>query len=787
MILLSLLFVQSAVKLDAPRTAFIRGESASIRLVSAEAAVVETGGFQQATVPGGGTYILDTAKLAPGEYEVTATAGSGKATLKVTLVDAPNPERFPVWKWGGTAPKSFGYFAERGFTGVGSPMISAPLVAGIKSTNDIKLSLDEAIKYGFDYGLYLNPLADARWRTMPDVQAERFDGQKLPIPYPREEAVAAYTDEVARSVNAMFGGHPAFKQALLGSEFQLDYSFSKKAATLGLSEGGVEVRSAAIINQPGTNKPKNGIIEDDNPRYRYLKWWFHRGMGDAALNAGMARILGSRAQNLTTWHDPYRLAPVRGSAEGLSAISTWTYAQPDMTRLLYTRVLQAAAKPAGQRVMQTITLFLYPRFVESVAGSVTGLENDKPGGSDYYTAGPDFASEALWLAFSQRPDILGVYFGGLLQPNDPNVDTRRASPETFEAIGRVVRELIEPYGPAIRAGKPQPAKVAVLMSAAAIWLGDAPKNVGYPNEQVLPYCSLLAMNHVPFEVLLDEDITGGRLAEFDVLVMPQAGAITRSMLERIRAFMSAGGKVIADRALSPELKGATLTDYDFTFQKRVDGVELSKGNAVTAEQNRERMEALAKDLGSKLPALSKFAEADSPRALVNVVESGPVKYVFVVNDNRAFGPRFGASKLHMENGVPLSTRVTIHSQDAVYDALTGSRMTNRAFTVDLPTAGGKVYVVVPAEPAAPEIQVPTMAPGQPATISAKVGPSKGSYPTRIQVSDPGGKSRLDWFVAGKDGLAKAAFLPAENDPAGTYTVTVTDMVTRKVGTATFIR
>lgn len=787
MILLALALLQTPIKIEAARAVFQRGEVATLRIVSSQPAEVDTGGFQRATVQPSGEYRLETAKLAPGTYTVTAKSGASTGTLKVTLVDAPNPDRFPIWKWGGTAPRSFAYYAQRGFTGVGSPMVSAPLVPGAKSTTDIKLSLDEALRHGFDYGLYLNPLLDARWKGLPETLAERHDGQKLPIPYPRDPSVKSFAEEVARSVAATFGKHPAFGQALLGSEFQLDYNFGERAATYGMAEAGVDVRTAAIVNQPAANKPKDGVIEDDNPRYRYLKWWFHRGMGDAEVNSAMARILAGENPRALSWHDPYRLAPVRGSAEGLGALSTWTYAQPDMTRLLYTRVLQAAAKPSGQRVMQTITLFLYPRFVQSVAGSVTGLENDKPGGNDYFTAGPDFATEAIWMAFSQRPDVLGVYFGGLLQPDDPNVERERASPETFDAIGKVVRDLVEPYGPAIRAGRPMRARVAVLLSAASLWLGENPRNVGYPNEQILPYCSLLAMNHIPFEVILDEDVTAGRLSDFEVLVMPQAGAITRSMLERIQRFAASGGKIVADKALSSEVKAAIRTDYDFTFQRRVDGVELSKGNAVTAEENRKNMEALAADLRGKFPQTTKFAEADSPRAIVNVVENGPLKFVFVVNDNRELGPRFGSSKLHLEKGTPLTTRVTIRTGDPVYDVSTGEKVPAGSFAAQLPGAGGKLFVVVPQGIPDPTVSIPTMEAGKPARIVATLGPKSGGYPVRIEILDPTGKPRVDWYLATKDGAASATFLPAENDPAGTYTVRVTDLVTRKTLTGSFAR
>lgn len=779
--LILLLGAQASLKIDSPRTVFVRGETATFS-VAGGAAEWDADGLQKAS---GAQYQLSTATLAPGEYTITAHSGTQVGKAKVTLVDAPNPERFAVWKWGGTSPRSFAYFSDRGFTGAASPMISAPQDPAAKATTDIKLSADQAAKYGIDYGIYLNPLMDPAWKAKPEVQAEKFDGSKLAIPYPRDPEVMDQAARTAQWVADTFKFYPAWKQSLLGSEFQLDYNFGPKAVQPGQAEANVDVRKGAIIKQPAENLPKEGVIEDDNPRYKYLKWWFHKGMGDAALNKRMSDVLKTANPNLTTWHDPYRLAPVYGAAAGLDAISSWTYAQPDMTRLLFTRVMQAAAKPEGQKVMQTVTLFTYPRFIQSITGSPGSLEHDKPDGNDYLTAGPDFAREATWMAFSQRPDILGYYYGGMLQPDDPNVDKGRASPETFDAIGDVIHGLVEPYGPAIREGKPEKAAVAVLLSAAAIWMGDQARYPGYPNEQILPYCSLLAMNHVPFEVVLDDDIVNGKLSGYQVLVMPQAGALTRSMLGKIQQFAGGGGKVIADKSLIASIPGAIKTDYDFSFQNRVDGVALSQGNAVTADENRRKMEDFASDLRSKLPQISRSADADSPRAIINVVEAGPVKYVFVVNDNRDFGPRFGGAKLNMEKGVPLSTKVTIHG-GTVYDAMTGAKV-SASIAADLPAAGGKLYVVLPGDAGEPTIAVPAMEVGKPATITVKAGPSSGSYPVRIEVLDPTGKARVNWCVATHGGAAKATFLPAENDPNGTYTVRATDLVTRKVVKETFER
>lgn len=761
------------------RTVFVRGEQIAIPV--SQATSCDIGGLLKQEVPAGGTFAIDTLRLRPGEYTVRL----GTSSAKISLVDAPNPWRYPVWKWGGTAPRSFSYWAARGFNGVSSPMVTSVPAPDAKQTKDIKLSLEDAARLGLDYGVYVNPLFDSKWKTDTGNQAEKFDGSKLAKPYPRRPAVVEDAKAVAAGVAATFGAYPAWRHSLLGSEFQLDYDFSDFAVQLGREEASVDVKTAGIIRQPAVNLPKDGLIEDDNPRYRYLRWWFHRGMGDANLNAVMATTLKAVRPDILTWHDPYRLAPTLGSASGLDAISTWTYCQPDMTRLFYTRVLQAAASADRQRVMQTITLFLYPQFVQSTAGATASLENDKPGGNDFYTAGPDFARVATWLTFSQRPDILSYYYGGTLQPDDPSVDRHRASPETFDAIGEVVRDLVEPFGPAILTGKPEKAKVAVLLSAAAVWLGDSPKLPGYPNEQILPYCSLLAMNHVPFDVVFDDDVVAGRLKNYDCLVLPQAGALTRSMHREIVAFAASGKRVIADSSLKASVPGAIIKAYDFTFQRQVDGVELSKGHAVLAHESRARMEGYAADLAPHVAAYRGKATAESPRAIVNTVECGDIRFVFVVNDNRDYGPRFGSAKLHMDQGVPLETRVNLGAGVA-YDAMTGQRLPSNSLTVTLPAAGGKLYVVSPKPIGGLSVTPPSSwAAGQRSAINAEVAGANGTLPLRFTLRDAAGGVRLNWCVPAVQGRAKIDYAPAENDPPGAYTIEVENLATRERVTKSF--
>src|SRR5262249_51208130 len=158
------------------------------------------------------------------------------------------------------------------------------------------------------------------------------------------------------------------------------------------------------------------------------------------------------------------------------------------------------------------------------------------------------------------------------------------------------------------------------------WFTTIPRGVGYVNEQILPFCTLLMMNHVPFEVLLDEDIREGRLKEYDALVIPRGDTLTRDVHARIVAFARDGKKVIAAQTLRAAVPGAAVTHFDFGFERDVNGRALAAGRAITAEEHRTRMEAYAEQLRPLLAGLSGPAESDSKRALLNTLESGDVRY-----------------------------------------------------------------------------------------------------------------------------------------------------------------
>ena len=67
--------------------------------------------------------------------------------------------------------------------------------------------------------------------------------------------------------------------------------------------------------------------------------------------------------------------------------------------------------------MQTISLWVYQQFVMPDDNSLKEILRDRPAFSSGFTNGPDYAREAMWVVFSQRPDILSFYYAGRLYPN----------------------------------------------------------------------------------------------------------------------------------------------------------------------------------------------------------------------------------------------------------------------------------------------------------------------------------------------------------------------------------
>jgi hypothetical protein len=804
------------------RHAYVRGEEIVILFRTAAGTVVFdiSGWFPQTVDVQGGqaSYVVDSRHLRAGEYEVRARTvkgirGGETAIFPLTIAPKPNLQKYPVWHWGTVQAHNLDYWVKRGFNGFRVGVVREPLKANDKSIEMMQRTLEQGVRLGVDIGVHFHPLLWSGWKRNEQSRCLLSTGKRDPQKvYPLEQEVMQHAEKTVKSWVNRFFEYPSFRHAHLSSEYVTPFCLNEIAQQLSQQEIGIDIQQyfrpglepskwgrIKLEYLPESLLPVNGIISDDNSIFRLLTWWWKRGNGIKELNSNMAIAIRSLRPDVLIWHDPYRLSPVYGTHTGLDCISTWTYGHPDIKRLAYTKVLQAAAKRDNLKVMQTITLLVYGRFVMPTRNRFANLMLDKSDKDLRFTNGPDYAREAIWLVLSQRPDFITFFYKGSLAPNKSKQSPSVISPETFDAIGETSRTLIEPYGPAILQCKTQKAKVAVLLSYSAILFRQAQHWQGFPNESILPICNLLMMNHIPFDVLLEEDLVDHKLFDYDILLLPYGNTLAETAHRRIIDFSRKGQVIVADRILQPSIPGATFLDMDFNFIKLVDGRSLKKGNYVTAEEYQARMEELSQKLESSFDSIAKPWECNSKQVILNELVSGSIRYVFVINDKKTYGPRFGRWKLIQEAGIKqiAKIKVKVSEKSAIYDAISKALVEYRLkgnmaeLSLALPPAGGKLLAILPEAIQKMLIIGPSSADrGMSHELRIRVVDVKGksvngSVPLRIDVTDP--LNRLSEYscytstvFSEKNGwIATISFLPAINDLPGEWKFKITDLLSGK--------
>ncbi|MFW5635491.1 MAG: histidine ammonia-lyase, partial [Thermodesulfobacteriota bacterium] len=88
------------------------------------------------------------------------------------------------------------------------------------------------------------------------------------------------------------GDYPSMRHTLLQSEYQTPYSINEFVVDMAREELDIDMRE--FFDKKGMIIPgaaENGIIDDDNPRYRFLQWWWQRGHGTALLNKDICPVI----------------------------------------------------------------------------------------------------------------------------------------------------------------------------------------------------------------------------------------------------------------------------------------------------------------------------------------------------------------------------------------------------------------------------------------------------------------------------------------------------------------
>ncbi len=808
---------QSFLRMD--RTAFPRGEVMELRFRAApgENVTFRLGDVLEETVTAGedgvAQWRLDTMPLREGDYRLHAQAKEGADLFEFTVGPRVVTGGIPLYRWGHVNhPMNLDWYRKRGFTGGTTLVMRDAEEHGSKRWKERMKLLDAAVREGFAIGFYLHPLWSEKVVQQDAARVKLVNGKRVsastPWPVdPLTEPAQTHAREVTASFLEQYAGHPAVRYVMLSSEQRPLPGVNPELLAMAQKELGFDFSVILDPNAARFRLPdgaKRGVIASDDPDYIGRRWFFERGHGTALLNEEIAKVIRERQPRLKLSHEPWRNAPTRDVAKGLDLVGSWTYAYNDLKRLMFASFLRAPGRAEGQGVQAIVTLYVYGSMVMQLESSTADLQLDTSNGDPFFTASPDYVREAFWIYLSQRPEEMSVYWASVLSPEDGRHDEYYSSPESFGVIADFSEKVLKPYGPAILAGRPAKAKVALLASAAAAWFTDRPLSYNL-NEAALPYASLLVQNHVPFEVLLDNDLEEGRLKDYEALVIPLGDTMTVAMREAIKTFIAQGGKVIADAgtvALSDE-EAVSFTRFDFEPLLRQNGKAALEGREmVTAHEAREMMERYAKELAPMVKPYRGEVTSGSPRVIINSLDVGEGAWHFVINDDRTYGPKFGRHQLHFENGVrqlaPLRFRTDRFP--VLYDLASGERVkgsTNVEQTLEtelwLAPASGRMILALP-EPVR-ELRLfsrPTAKAGEWQELRLEVVGESGKrmkhvHPVRISIRDAIGRE-TGWSgaTALQEGAGVVKWMPALNDRAGRWVISARDLVTGKVTETTCV-
>lgn len=778
------------------------------------------------------TLDLPTIKLRAGpDYMLTITLMKqdqilATAKFVISLIPRPNPERLDIWLWMNGGPVQ-NFYDKHGFTSAGGPMFPTSKSKPEETLEQIMgpltwPSMDETMRRGIDTtfcphnGLWVRDFTLDPPPAGDDIQYKGAGRNPEQYYNPFNPVVAELQNKANELMMRSIGDYPNLKFAFVGMEWVDDLW---EANT---NIGGLELMKKELGFTPDeigdVNYIAPGVIPDDDRAYNYKKYVYTKGNGTALVCQRAAEVVHRFRPDVKVLADPYRTAAIYDIYPGLDLIETWTYTNPDPKLMIYIDTLIAACKPANQTPLQVITMLNYP-------GSIAPEEK-------WWTMmGPDRIRETSWIVMSRVVPIVGYFYGSEIDPVKYAKDTWRVPPESSDAIKQMSEKLYLPYGPMIRQLKRSPRRIALLNSYSSRVHSRSPGLLGYPNEQILHFQSVMEMAHLNTDIVFDQTIEQNGLDGYDVLVMPKCDTLTSTVYRKIQEFQKRGGILIADQYLGPKFSNVIRFDFDFTYRNKVNANAILKNQmhvgtgsddhikpgttameqvaGVTAEDDRLIMlsyaEQLRKTLGGKVDP---SVWSDRMDVLFNQTESNGVKYLFVINDRREYGPRMGQYKAILEKLIPQTVNVRMKTSQAglvAYDligrkkidlttqtASDGKTPAEVSFPVDLSDLGGTIIAFYPHPLQKVELTATDgVLGGEPIALKIKVLDNDGKtqpglFPLKLTVTDPKGyESDVSEYYCATDGSIEVPFHPAINDRPGQWKVQAEDLISGLSAQTTF--
>jgi len=295
-------------------------------------------------------------------------------------------------------------------------------------------------------------------------------------------------------------------------------------------------------------------------------------------------------------------------------------------------------------------------------------------------------------------------------------------------------------------------------------------------------------------VVTDDKVRKGALNEYKAVIVSLPKALPPDLLKPLQEFQAKGGIVYANRPNDTYQLPAGAVDLGNLFTRSHTDPncndDLARWRDMQDEEGGRLATRLREIMGDKVRPL---ADCDDPGTWLSVLHSGQTRYVCAVNLHLLPQP---AGDLHRyigyENSTfPAVTKVRLNLPDgpapAIYDVLNGKQVTPRkegaAWVVDadMRVFPGAILAVLPRPIATLELNGGLSDDRNMLWVITCPNDTdgdriEGAVPLHLVLTDPTGAVRYDLYRTARNGECDQHLPLAANDPAGTWTVTVQELL-----------